>query len=112
MAQLQVNVETRGEAVIVTPRGEIAYEEAATFRGAMKKAAESRPKRLVVDLSAVEYMNTPGVAVLVEALQMARRGGTRLVLCSIGQRVKAILQIAKLTTVFEIKETLDAALAP
>ena len=108
---LEVNVERRGDAVVVSPQGEIAYSEATPFRVAVKRVMDGRPKRVVIDLSHVDYMNTPGLAVMVEALQTARKSQTRLVLCGINPKVKAILQIAKLNTVFEIVETLDAGLA-
>jgi anti-sigma B factor antagonist len=109
---LEVKSERQGDAVIVSPQGEIAYTEATVFRNAIKKAGDEKPGRIVVDLSRVDYMNTPGVAVLVEALQAARKNKTRLVLCGINQRVLAIFQIARLNTVFEIVDSRDAALAP
>lgn len=108
---LDVQVETRGEFAIVAPQGEIAYTEATVFRTAMKKVTDGKPARIIVDLARVDYMNTPGLAVLVEALQSARKSKTKLVLCNINPKVKAILQIARLNTVFEMADTLDAALA-
>lgn len=109
--ELKVNVEPRGDAVVVAPQGDIAYSEATPFRAAMRAVMDGRPKRVVIDLSRVDYMNTPGLAVMVEALQGARKTGARLVLCAINPKVKAILQIAKLNTVFEIVDTLEKALA-
>ncbi len=108
---LEVQVEHRGDIAIVAPQGEIAYTEATVFRNAMKKVTEVKPARIVVDLGRVDYMNTPGLAVLVEALQSARKSKTRLVLCNINPKVKAIFQIARLNTVFEMTETLELALA-
>lgn len=108
---LEVIVEERSGATIVAPQGEIAYTEATQFQAAVRRASAPRPSRLIVDLSRVEYMNTPGLAVLVEALQVSRKTKTRLTLCGINPRVRAIFQIAKLNTVFEIVESIDAALA-
>lgn len=109
--ELKVNVETRGDAVVVAPLGDIAYSEATPFRAAMRAVMDGRPKRVVINLGHVDYMNTPGLAVMVEALQGARKTHARLILCSINPKVKAILQIAKLNTVFEIVDTLELALA-
>jgi anti-sigma B factor antagonist len=88
--------------VVVTPRGEIDYADAPVFREALRRVGEQRPSKLVVDLSGVDYMNTPGVATLVEALQSARRHQTRLVLAGLSERVAAVFDIARLTRVFEI----------
>lgn len=109
---LEVKSERRGDVVVVAPQGEIAYTEATVFRNAIKKAGDEKPAGIVVDLSKVEYMNTPGVAVLVEALQASRKNKNRLVLCGINQRVLAIFQIARLHTVFEIVDSVEKALAP
>src|SRR5215470_7104754 len=92
---LEIKVEQRGTGVVVAPQGEIAYSEARPFQTAMRRVMDGRPARAVIDLSRVEYMNTPGLAVMVEALQAARKSKTRLVLCGINPKVKAILQIAK-----------------
>lgn len=88
--------------VVVTPSGEIDYADAPVFREALRRVGESRPATLVVDLSGVDYMNTPGVATLVEALQTAKRNRTRLVLAGLSERVAAVFEIARLTRVFEI----------
>lgn len=108
---LEISVEKREGVVIVAPHGEIAYTEATAFQTAVRQASAPRPPKLIVDLSRVDYMNTPGLAVLVEALQSTRKAKTRLILCGINPRVKAIFQIAKLNTVFEIVDSLDSAIA-
>lgn len=106
---LQVDFEDRGTLVVVTPMGEISYTEATSFRAVLKRAADLNRPRIIIDLSRVEYMNSPGVATLVEALQNARRNRARLILVGITQRVLAIFQIARLHTVFEMRDTLEAA---
>ncbi|MFO0836766.1 MAG: STAS domain-containing protein [Phycisphaerales bacterium] len=106
---LQVNFEDRGTMVVVTPMGEISYSEATSFRAVLKRAADLSRPRIIIDLSRVDYMNSPGVATLVEALQNARRNRARLILVGITPRVLAIFQIARLHTVFEIRDTLEAA---
>lgn len=109
---LQVDYAVRGNAVVVAPKGELGYPEAPEFRAWLKKAHDSKPGRLVVDMAQVDYMSTPGVATLVEALQMSRRSQTRLMLCGMNERVTAIFNIARLNTVFEIVAgTVDDALA-
>lgn len=108
---LTVRFEQIGTTVVVTPQGEIAYTEAPLFRQSLKKAQEARPERIVVDLSGIAYMNTPGVATLVEALQIAKKNKNRLVLAGLSPNVRAVFEVARLHTVFEIVETREAALA-
>lgn len=108
---LTVRFEQLGNTVVVTPQGEIAYSEAPQFRQWLKKAQDSRPERIVVDLTAIAYMNTPGVATLVEALQISKKNKNRLVLAGLNPNVRAVFEVARLHTVFEIVDTRDAALA-
>lgn len=98
--------------VVVTASGEIDYSDAPHFREALVRAGQGRPALLVVDLSGVGYMNTPGVATLVEALQTARRNRTRLVLAGLSERVAAVFEIARLTRVFEIVPDRSAVTGP
>lgn len=109
-SSINIRVEDRGTGTVVTPEGEIGYEEAPPFRTALRKASDLRPKKLVVDLARVEYMNTPGLATLVEALQMAKKNSTRLILCGLNDKVRAIFEIARLHKVFEIRGTVDESL--
>ncbi|GMV24410.1 MAG: hypothetical protein AMXMBFR58_04410 [Phycisphaerae bacterium] len=108
---LTVRFEQVGKAVVVTPQGEIAYSEAPQFRQWLRKAQDAKPERIVVDLTGIEYMNTPGVATLVEALQMAKKNRYRLILAGLNTNVRSVFEVARLHTVFEIVETKDAALA-
>lgn len=108
---LSVQTESRDGAVIVRPAGDIDLSGSPTLRQEIKKAQGSAPKRLVIDLAAVPYMDSSGVATLVEAMQIARRGGTRLVLCGLQDKVRSIFEIARLDTVFTITPSVDAALS-
>jgi len=106
---LSVTIREQGGAVVVTVGGEIGYHEAPSLRASIKEAYEKKPRRLVADLSGVTYMATPGLATLVEALQIAKRTQTVLVLCGLTERVRAIFEIARLHTVFKIVGTVDEA---
>lgn len=108
---LQVGFDARGSATVITPQGEIGYSEAGVFRTWLRKAHESKAPRIVVDLSKVDYMNTPGVATLVESLQISKRSRTRLILAGMNDKVFAIFKIARLDTVFEISSSVDEAVA-
>jgi anti-sigma B factor antagonist len=105
----QVLSEKRQEATVLTPRGDIDMSCSPHFREALRQAQESRPKRLVVDMSGVGYMDSSGLATLVEAMKLTRNGGTRLVLSGLSDRVKAIFEIARLEKYFTITPSVDAA---
>ena len=107
----QVQAEKRQDSTVITPRGDIDMAVSPHFREALRQAQESRPKRLVVDMAGVGYMDSSGLATLVEAMKLTRNGGTRLVLCSLSDRVRAIFEIARLEKYFTIAPSLDAAVS-
>lgn len=107
---LQVTSRNEGDGVVVVPAGDIDLTGSPTLREELKRVSNTRPARVVVDLAAVPYMDSSGVATLVEALQIAKKNKGKLVLCNLQDRVRSIFEIARLETVFTIAPTLDAAM--
>lgn len=66
---------------------------------------------VLVDLSGVTYIDSSGIASLVEALQEAGKRGARLGLVSVSDDARKVFELARLDKVFAIHETLDAAFA-
>ena len=110
MKMMTVNTETRDGAVILLPQGDIDLNGSPTLRHELRKAQTGKPTKLVIDLTSVPYMDSSGVATLVEAMQAARKSGSRLVLCGLQDRVRSIFEIARLDTVFTIVPNAEAAL--
>ena len=91
------------DGMVALLSGEIDYSRAPDLRRQlMAIVAQKKPVRLVLDLSAVPYMDSSGVATLIELLQAQRRAKGRLILCNLQPKVRGIFEIARLTTVFEI----------
>lgn len=99
---MEVRTETKPSGVVVSPSGDVDLSSSRELQGHLRKAMESKPQRLVVNLSKVPYMDSSGVATLVEAMQIARKQSTRLVLCQMQDKVRSIFEIARLDRVFTI----------
>ncbi len=106
---LQMKFELREDSVILSPEGEVGYHEAPALRTALREALDRKPGRLIVNLAGVGYMATPGLATLIEALQISKRTQIPLVLCGLTDRVRGIFEIARLQTVFKIVADLPSA---
>jgi len=65
-----------------------------------------------VDLSAVGYIDSSGIAALVEGLQQARRSGQRFALVAASDAVRAVLELARLDRVFTLVPDAQALLEP
>lgn len=98
------------DGIVVVPDGEIDFSRSPTLRVELQALlAEHKPQRLVIDLSRVEYMDSSGVATLVEAMQSQRQANSKLVLCALQPKVLSIFKIARLDMVFTIVDTAEAA---
>ena len=72
---------------------------------------EMRLGQLVLNLAEVPYMDSSAIAVLVESLQRLKRAGGRVFLTGLQPRVKGLLEIARLDSIFGIAANEDEALA-
>ncbi|MFG0328197.1 MAG: STAS domain-containing protein [Phycisphaerales bacterium JB037] len=96
---------------IIAPRGDIDMVGSPTLRGVLHEAHDDRVQRVIVDLEQVGYMDSSGLATLVEAMKLGRSRNASLILCNMGDRVRGIFEIAKLDQYFKITASLDEALA-
>jgi anti-sigma B factor antagonist len=97
-----------GGTAVVSFEGDIDLESSPIAREALLAAAERGP--VLADLSAVGYMDSSGVASLVETYQLARRKGTAFGLFGLQEAPRRVLQLARLDRVFPIFDTLEEAL--
>lgn len=65
---------------------------------------------LVFDCGAVTVMNSSGLGMLVSSLTSVRNAGTQLRLANLPEKVSSLLSMTQLDKVFEIRETVDAAM--
>jgi anti-sigma B factor antagonist len=96
--------------LILALEGEIDLEQAGAVRRALLDALK-KGRTVLVDLSQVTYIDSSGIASLVEGLQVAKKQKSELALVSVSQRVRRVLELARLDKVFEIHADLAAATA-
>ena len=104
--------ETRqdGAAVVVAFEGDIDLESSRDARKILLEAAGHK-KPLLVDLTGVSYIDSSGVASLVEALQNSKKNGQPLALVSVSEAALRVLQLARLDKIFVIHATVEDGLA-
>ena len=104
-------IEQKGEGIVVSFEGDVDLQSSPVARDVLLDAVE-RSGRVVVDLSAVGYIDSSGIAALVEALQRSRQrqGGASLALAAVSDPVLRVLRLARLDRVFTIHPTLADAL--
>ena len=91
----------RGEGPnVLVLRGEIDLHVSPAVAKSLRAILVDRPGRVIVDLSHVKYIESSGLAVLIEGLQDARDYGGELVLAGLQESVRDIFEIAHLTMSF------------
>jgi anti-sigma B factor antagonist len=88
----------------VSLQGRITINNADEMRRTLSGALCPQLPKLTVDLSGVTYMDTSGLATLMETMRIARQQGTQLVLSGIQNQPRYLLQVTDLDHVFEIEE--------
>jgi anti-sigma B factor antagonist len=76
----------------------------------MREVRENRTPIVVCNLTEVGYIDSAGIASLVEGLRASREIGSRVILCSLSPVVREVLRLSKLLAVFEIYEDENQAL--
>ncbi len=99
-----------GEAVIASIKGDIDLHKSPELRTALLGLVTNRTiKKLILNLGAVNYMDSSAIAVLVETLQRLRKTGGKIYLTNLQPRVKGLLEIARLDSIFVVaKDEADA----
>lgn len=97
-------------ALVVSFQGDIDLQTSPDARQVLLDAV-GKDKAILVDLSGVGYIDSSGVASLVESFQAAKKSGNDLVLVSVSDGAKRVLQLARLDKVFTICDSLDDGIA-
>jgi anti-sigma B factor antagonist len=105
----QVRIADETDATIVRTAGEIDLQHSPTLRSSLLALAERKPRRVIVDLSAVTYVDSSGVGTLVEFKRRLERGGGEVILAGLQPRVRSVFEITKLDQFFTIVPTVDEA---
>ena len=109
---MSVKLTTRqvGDVTVVDAVGRITLGDgASTFRDTVRDLATSGKKKLLLNLAEVSYIDSSGIGEMVSAYTTVSNQGGQLKLLNLTKRVKDLLQITKLYTVFEVFDDEAAA---
>lgn len=100
------------QATILDVSGNIDMSNSPEVRKALLQEIRSkRAPRVVVNLTSVEYIDSSGVASLIEGLKAARELGSRLILFGLNESAREVLKISRLLKLFEIYDNEAQAIA-
>jgi len=92
------------DTAVVVLEGDVDLEHSPAARKVLLECLQ-QGRHVLVDMSGVSYIDSSGVASLVEAFQNARRKGTRFALAAVSSSALRVLELARLDKVFTIYRT-------
>ncbi|HEV2388935.1 MAG TPA: anti-sigma factor antagonist [Candidatus Acidoferrales bacterium] len=109
---MQITTRQLGEATIIDVTGDIDLASSPQMRVVLlRELKANRVPRLALNLKAVKYMDSSGVASLVEGLKLSRQIGNRLILYGLAPALRDVLRLSHLLKMFEVYDSEEEALA-
>jgi len=102
---LQIDVTDVGGNPVIAVAGEVDLYSSPELREAISEAVPGAKEFLGVDLSQVPFMDSSGVATLVEGLRSTQASNRAFVLVAPSQSVMKVLQLSRLDSVFDIRDS-------
>ncbi len=99
---MEITIKEMNRLDLVIIEGRVDSSNATDLGQALTDRIDNGTKNLVVDLAKVDYMSSGGLRELVAALKQVKLDGGDLRLCALSDRVKEVLDIAGLDSIFEV----------
>ena len=110
---MQISARHLDKITIFDVSGNIDLATSPELRKALlRELRELRMPRVVLNLGSVRYIDSSGVASLVEGLKASRDVGSRFILFGLNTTVREVLQLSNLVKIFEICENEEQAVSP
>lgn len=108
---MDIAVRASGNTSIVDVNGDITLRTTPEVRKVLlSQFRDKRAYRVIVNMSGVRYIDSAGVASLVEALRVSQDSNGQFVLYGLGKIARQVLELTRLTKVFEIHDNEQEAL--
>jgi len=97
--------------IILEPKGKImGGPDASLLHDKLHEIIETGNRKVVIDLSRVDWMNSTGLGILISSYTTLRNNGGELKLANVTDKIQSLLAITKLVTVFDSFDSVDAAI--
>jgi len=109
-----VNLKRRevGDVTVLELSGKLmGGPDAALFHDTIKELLGDDRKKIIANLSSLNWINSTGLGILISGYTSVKNAGGQLKLSSVAERVQSIFMITKLATVFETFQNEDEAVA-
>src|SRR3972149_2243719 len=107
---MQIKEKIDNSVAVLSFKGDLLGEpETSNVRDKIHSLVSDNMKRIVIDMSGVNYMNSSGIGALIACLATVTNGGGELRLANVGGKVQNLFVITQLVKVFDTYETVERA---
>ena len=100
---VKLTIRQVGDVTVIDAAGKITLGEgASTFRDKIRDLVAKGDRKILLNLNEVNYIDSSGIGEMVSGFTTVTNHGGKLKLLGLSKRVKDLLQITKLYTVFEV----------
>jgi len=108
--EFEISEESPGDATVIAPRGEVDIATAGQLRERVDQVIGRTTGTVVVDLTAVSFIDSTGLGVLIGARKRCEADGRTLVVVVAEPRIRKVFEITGLSELFDIRPTVGSAL--
>lgn len=98
----KITTQVTDDITIVSVTGDVTIQTSPQLRKLLNSLFAAASSSIQINLDGVVFMDSSGIATLVEGLQWSKSSGSRFVLSGLTPTVRDVFELAKLDTVFEI----------
>ncbi|MBN1479074.1 anti-sigma factor antagonist [candidate division KSB1 bacterium] len=106
---LKITNSVEDKVAVLKIAGEVDMFSSPQARNAIMELVKQRVPRVVVELSGVSYMDSSGVATLIEGLQLCQKYNGTLVVAGLRDNVREVFELTRLDKIFQIYKDVDTA---
>jgi anti-sigma B factor antagonist len=106
---MEIQEQVKGAVRVLRPRGPLGQADAEQFKSRVMEVLQASLGRLVIDASAIPFVDSRGLEVLVELSEEMSEGGQALKLCGVNDTIREVLALTDLASMFEHYDEVNTA---
>lgn len=99
---MEININETSDNVVVVVKGDIEMMTIKDFKEKLLHLGQNSDKDIEIDLSAVDYIDSSGVGVLISLLKLQKKKGKTLRMNNVSEKVLDVLKLSSLADVFNL----------
>ncbi|MBF0569177.1 MAG: STAS domain-containing protein [Candidatus Omnitrophica bacterium] len=107
---MDIALEKINDITLVSLKGELNMENTHRLRGTFKKILKEKKAKVLIDFDDVPFIDSSGIALLIEIVQSFGKANGRMCLCHINSKILSVFEITKVSKLFGIYDSHEEAL--